>query len=125
MTKKARKLDFYAWYPGHFRQDTQHLTRDERAAYRDILDEIFLTNQKGGWLVDDDDLLARVVQRTPEEWKGMRRVLIDGARPLLKKRGNRIYSRRLGREIRKARSKSKQAKAAAVLKWRSAKDADA
>lgn len=121
---KPRKLDFYAWYPGDFRKDTQHLTRDERHAYRDIIDEIFVSNQTGGWLHDDDALLARVVQRTAEEWRTMRHALIDGTRPLLKKKGDRLYSTRLLREIRKARVKSKQASDAAYAKWQ-ARNADA
>lgn len=103
MNRVVKKLPFYAWYPGDFRKDTQRLTPEERWAYRDILDEIFITNQDEGRLPDDDEYIARVVQRSVDEWKRMRYALIDGPRPLLRKRGRWIYSKRLSEEIEKAR----------------------
>jgi hypothetical protein len=102
-TKPTRKLDWFAWYPGDFRKDTQHLTRDERHAYRDLIDEIFNTNQDTCTLPNDDILLARITQRSVDEWKAMRHALIDGPRPLLQKRGKTIQSKRLTEEIRKAK----------------------
>jgi uncharacterized protein YdaU (DUF1376 family) len=115
--KPNRKLDWYAWYPGDFRKDTQHLTRDERHAYRDLIDEIFNTNQESCTLPNDDILLARITQRSVDEWKAMRHALIDGPRPLLQKRGKTIQSKRLTEEIRKAQGKSLRAKDSADSRW--------
>ena len=101
------RLEFYAWYAGDFRRDTQHLTRDERAAYREILDEIFITDQEECSLPDNDEYLARIVQRPLDEWKMMRFALLDGPKPLIGKRlDGRIFSARLQEEIRIAQQKS-------------------
>ena len=114
MTKtEHKKLEWFSWYPALFRADTQRLTRDERHAYRDLLDEMFVTDQATCSLPDDDELLARIVGRTVEEWRAMRAALLDGSRPLLKKRRGQVYSKRLLAEVRKAREKSDKARESA------------
>lgn len=118
MTRRERKkLDFYAWYPGDFRQDTQHLTREERWAYRDILDEIFVSHQDACSLPDDDAHLCRVVGRSLDEWKTMRHALLDGPEPMLKKFRGRVSSARLTEEIDKAKVKSGIRAEAAHSRW--------
>lgn len=104
-----RTLDFFAWYPADYRADTTHLTREEDFAYRAILDEIFLTNQASCRIEDDDEYIARITKSVSvDEWKRIRRVLIDGPRAPLTKRGKWISSGRLTREIAKAHDKSKK-----------------
>jgi uncharacterized protein YdaU (DUF1376 family) len=97
-----KKLEFFAWYAFDFRADTHHLTRVQRQAYRDLIDEIFITAQDTCQIVDDDVYLQAVCQASEKEWLITRRVLIDGPRALLQKREGHIFSERLEQEIRKA-----------------------
>jgi uncharacterized protein YdaU (DUF1376 family) len=62
--------------------------------------------------VDDDSYLRTLCRATVREWAAVRHALIDGPRALLGKRDGHVYSHRLEEEIRKARGKSEQAKAA-------------
>jgi uncharacterized protein YdaU (DUF1376 family) len=121
----ARTLDFFAWFPADYRADTRHLTREEHFAYREIIDEIFLTDQERCRIKDDDEYLRELCRASADEWSDIRKTLIDGPRALLTKRGGWLYSSRLTKEIEKARVKSQKNREAAEKRWQSERNADA
>jgi uncharacterized protein YdaU (DUF1376 family) len=121
---KERKLEYFAWYAAAYRADTAHLTREESYAFREIIDEIFITAQDTCRIVDDDLYLRRLCKASAEEWKEIRWTLIDGPRALLKKRGRSISSPKLTEEIEKARVKSRQAREAVGRRERIKRSAD-
>lgn len=125
MTTPKRKLDFFAWYPAAYRADTRHLTREEHFAYREIIDEIFLSDQETCRIKDDDEYLREICRATPDEWKTIRRTLIDGPRALLTRKGRFIHSRRLTEEIERAKDKTQKRRDAANQRWGKQTDANA
>jgi uncharacterized protein YdaU (DUF1376 family) len=60
-------------YWADYHQDTRRLTRDEHGAYFLLLGEAW---NRGGYLPDDDALLARWALATPEEWVGLKPVVM-------------------------------------------------
>lgn len=113
MTKVLRKLEFFAWYEFAYTADTSHLSREEDYAYWRIMREIFRTAQDSCRIRDDDDYLRAVSRASREEWPSIRRSLIDGAKPLLRKhRGGWVSQPRLTKEIRTAQEKSAKARVA-------------
>ena len=66
-----------------YHQDTRHLTRDEHGAYFLLLGEAW---NRGGYLPDDDDLLARWTISTPEEWARLKPIVMAYFRPASKGR---------------------------------------
>lgn len=122
---RRKRLDWFAWEPAAYRAKTAHLSRDADLAYRRILEEIFLKAQDDPRLPDDDVYLCGVGRCDPENWKRVRRELIDGPQPLLRKRGRYIYSDRMTEEIQIAQVKSSQATDAAEQRWNSERNANA
>ena len=115
-----RSLSFYGWYPADYRADTRHLTREQHFAYREILDEIFLTGQDETppSIPDDDAMLMEICRAaSAEEWAETRRVLIDGARGLLRSENGRIVQRRMTAEIERAHELSGKRRTAARKRW--------
>lgn len=60
---------WYPWYPGDFRAKTGQLNAVERGAYRELLDEIYLTRSG---LPDDDKVLAKVCLLSSKKWQNVR-----------------------------------------------------
>lgn len=116
-----RDLNFYAWYPADYRADTRHLNRAEHFAYREILDEIFLSGSRSDppGLMDDDAYLMRLCKaESAEEWAQTRYTLIEGPNPLLQRdRYGWISQRRLTAELIKARDARGKRQAAAAKRW--------
>jgi uncharacterized protein YdaU (DUF1376 family) len=115
--REGRKLEFFAWYAGTYAAATTHLTREADYAYRRILDHIFIHEQESCRVADDDEMLMAISRCSAREWKAIRRALIDGPSPLLRKDGDWIYSDRLAEEIAKAKDKSRKRKQAADDMW--------
>lgn len=116
-----RALSFYGFYPGDYRADTRHLNRAQHFAYREIMDEIFMSGQERDppSIPDDDDFLAELCRaESPAEWATTRRVLIDGPRALLQRENGRISQRRMTAEIEKALGLSEKRREAAAKRWR-------
>lgn len=60
---------WFPWYPADFRAKTGLLNAAEKGAYRELLDEIYLT-RKG--LPDDDKKLAKVCFLSIKKWQNVR-----------------------------------------------------
>lgn len=115
-----RALWTYPWAPADYRADTRHLTREQHAAYREILDEIFLSGQHESppSIPDDDRLLESVAMaKSAKEWKEIRAVLIDGPRAVLQSQSGRISQKRMTAEITKALAKCEKAQQSARARW--------
>ena len=66
-------LPFYKAYPRDFIEGTIGMSFEEKAAYRLVLDLIYM---QGGRLVDDDRYIAGLLGCTPRKWRGLRERLI-------------------------------------------------
>ena len=89
-------LQFMPFYWSDFLGDTMHLTGLESGAYAMLLGQMWL---KGGWVQDDDVLIAKMCRIDIRVWRAMRSK-ID---PLLRHKEGRISQKRLLDEIRKAK----------------------
>lgn len=121
------RLDWYAFYVADYRADTRHLTPMQHFAYREIIDEIFLSGQhEYPPHVPDDDgfLIALCRPNSPEEWQQTRHVLIDGPRALLKAESGIITQKRVTHEVQKALERAFKAKKAASGRWRDGGDGE-
>lgn len=85
-------------YVGDYLRDTQGLSCEGHGAY--LLTLMALWNA-GGYLPDDDRILARVARCTPARW----RIIGPDVRALLTVDGDRVCQRRLLTELEKAKSK--------------------
>ena len=79
-------------YWADYHQDTRHLTRDEHGAYFLLLGEAW---NRGGYLPDDDDLLARWTISTPEEWARLKPVVMA----FFRQAKGRWKQKRIGEEL--------------------------
>lgn len=114
------RLDWYAFYVADYRADTRHLSPMQHFAYRELIDEIFLSGQhEDPPSVPDDEgyLLAICRPGTPSEWEETRHVLIDGPRALLRSDGGRLTQKRVSHEVAKAVARTRKAKTAADGRW--------
>lgn len=66
-------LPYIKFYPGDFRRDTAHLSFDERAAYRELLDYQWAK----GSVPDDDAQIARIIGVTLPRWLRLRSAVLD------------------------------------------------
>lgn len=57
---------YMQFYPADYLADTMHLTVEEHGAYLKLL---FCMWQAGGWLVDDDIKIARILLLTTSRWR--------------------------------------------------------
>lgn len=115
-----RALWTYPWAPADYRADTRHLTREQHVAYREILDEIFLSGQHESppSIPDDDRLLESIAMaKNSSEWKEIRAVLIDGPRAVLQSQCGRISQKRMTAEIERALDKCQKAQQSARTRW--------
>lgn len=115
-----RKLSWYPFSPADYRADTRHLTRTEHFAYRETLDEIFLSGQDSDppSIADDEESLSDLWQcESAAEYQQFRRILITGRRALLKSENGRIFQKRMTVEIAKALGVSQKRREAASKRW--------
>lgn len=89
-----------------YHQDTRHLTRDEHGAYFLLLGEAW---NRGGYLPDDDALLARLALATPKEWDRLKPVVMAFFRPAPK---GRWRHKRIAEELASYDDVSRKRKAA-------------
>jgi uncharacterized protein YdaU (DUF1376 family) len=132
VTKQAKrtKLEYFPWHAAKYAADTTHLSEPADAAYRRIMDHIFMHDQVTCRVALDDDLLIGISRRTPEEWLRVRRSLIDGPAPMFAKEddsngGAWIYSPFLRSVIKEAKTKTRQARDASNERWKRERSADA
>lgn len=92
-------LHHYPYFPDDFQRKTRHLTLTQKAAFRELLDEMWLTNQVDGTIPDDPTYCANVLRITEAEWLEIRQTLVEGPRPVLGCEDGRLYSRRLQEEL--------------------------
>lgn len=115
-----RRLHWYAWSPADYRADTRHLTRAQHFAYRETLDEIFLSGQDSDppSIPDDSEFLSELWRTESElEYTSTRRALIESRRALLRAADGRIYQKRMSAEIGKALDVSDKRREAARTRW--------
>lgn len=96
-------LHHYPYFPDDFQRKTRHLTLLQKGAFRELLDEMWLTNQDDGTIPDDPTYCANVLRVSESEWMEIRAVLVDGPRPVLSSDNGRLYSRRLQEELDNAK----------------------
>lgn len=65
-------------YWADYHQDTRHLSREEHGAYFLLIGEAW---NRGGYLPDDDALLARWALASPAEWERLKPIVMDFFRP--------------------------------------------
>lgn len=93
-------------YWADYHQDTRHLTRDEHGAYFLLLGEAW---NRGGFLPDDDALLARWALSTIEEWSRLKSVVMAYFRPASR---GRWRHKRVAEELSAYEEVSRKRKAA-------------
>lgn len=109
------ELPYMPWYPSDFRADTQHLSLEERGAYRDLLDELWI---RGGSLKFDERRIARMLSITP----GKFRKIWSEIGEFFCLEGGEIRNNRVTEEIEKARKNVEKrievARNAAQKRWK-------
>lgn len=114
------RLPFYAFYVADYRADTRHLTPMQHFAYREILDEIFLSGQhRFPPSIPDDDKFLRLLCKpnSDEEWRETRDALIDGPRAPLRSENGRITQKRMTIEVKKALVRAEKSLNANRARW--------
>jgi len=92
-------LPHYPYFPDDFQRKTRHLSLVQKGAFRELLDEMWLTNQIDGTIPDDPTYCANVLGVSPTEWADLRSVLVEGPRPVLGVKHGKLFSRRLQEEL--------------------------
>lgn len=64
---------YMKWFWGDYHQDTRHLSRSEHGAYFLLIGEAW---NRGGYLPDDDAMLARWAIATPSEWAELKPIVM-------------------------------------------------
>lgn len=98
-------LQHYPYFPDDFQRKTRHLSLVQKGAFRELLDEMWLTNQVDGTIPDDPTYCANVLRVTTAEWAELRAVLVEGPRPVLSVKHGKLSSRRLQEELAIAKRK--------------------
>lgn len=93
-------------YWADYHQDTRHLTRDEHGAYFLLLGEAW---NRGGYLPDDDVLLARWALATADEWTRLKPIVMAYFRPATR---GRWRHKRVSEELASYDDVSRKRKAA-------------
>ena len=96
-------------YWADYHKDTRHLSRSEHGAYFLLLGEAW---NRGGYLPDDDVLLARLSLSTPDEWAAMKDVVMAFFRPAPK---GRWRHKRVAEELASYIEVSRKRKAAGKI----------
>jgi len=86
-------IDWYPFFVIDYRRDTRHLTLEEDAAYRRLIDEYMVTREA---LPGDDEALARIVGIPKAEWSR----LAPKVRRYFKARNDKLWHKRCERELR-------------------------
>lgn len=90
---------WYAWFPGDYLRDTQHLSMLEDAAYRRMLDSYYMTEH----LSANADVLLRICRAvTADEQAAVRKVATE----FFDERDGRLYHERVEQGIAKSRAVS-------------------
>ena len=107
-------LHYYRWYARDFRDSPRvaMLSFEERAAYREVLDLIFLG---GGRYPDNSGVIARKLGISKSRWNQYRASLI--AQDLLQNAGNFLENERMTIEHDDARRRHEKACNAADSRW--------
>lgn len=99
------QLPYYPYFPDDFQRKTRHLTLLQKGAFRELMDEMWLTNQDDGTIPDDPTYCANVLRISVPEWESIRAVLVDGPRPVLSSVGGALSSGRLSEELERAKGR--------------------
>lgn len=92
---------WYAWFPGDYLRDTQHLSMVEDAAYRRMLDSYYMV----GKLSANAEVLLRVCRAvTPEEQAAVRKIAAE----FFEERDGLLYKDRVEEGIAKSRAVSRK-----------------
>ena len=59
------KVPMMPWFPDAHIADTRLLSLEQKGAYRELLDQMWLSK---GWLPDNDEKIARLLQITVRHW---------------------------------------------------------
>ena len=112
-------IDWYPFFVIDYRRDTYHLTLEEDAAYRRLIDEYMVTREA---LPGNDEALARIVGIPKTEWTR----LAPKVRRFFKARNDKLWHKRCEMELRAQQSRhnrrSAVAKKAATAKALKAKN---
>ena len=92
MTKK-KILTWYPFFVVDYRRDTYHLTLEEDAAYRRLIDEYMVTREA---LPNDDAALARIVGISTTDWTR----LAVKVRRFFHARNDKLWHKRCELELR-------------------------
>jgi uncharacterized protein YdaU (DUF1376 family) len=87
------KSGWYPFFVVDYRRDTRHLTLEEDAAYRRLIDEYMVTREA---LPGDDEALARIVGMPKAEWTR----LAPKVRRFFKARNDKLWHKRCELELR-------------------------
>lgn len=115
-------LDWYPFFVIDFRRDTRHLTLEQDAAYRRLIDEYMLTREP---LPNNDAALARILGIPATEWECLAPVV----RKFFKARNDKLIHKRCEQELRaqdmRNKANSNRGKKAALTRWLKVKGLDA
>lgn len=114
------RLPAYLFYVADYRADTRHLSPMQHFAYREILDEIFLSGQhQFPPSVLDEDIFLRSLCKpdSEEQWRETRHVLLDGPRALLQLEDGKITQKRMAIEVEKAIKRYERSSKANRARW--------
>lgn len=104
---------YYQHFVGDYRRDTRHLTLLEHGAYRELLDQYYLTEEPIP--LDESKLFRLLSARSDDEKQAIRNVLQD----FFVKSENGFIHKRCDIEIETYKAKSESASASAKKRWES------
>lgn len=116
-------IPFFSFYPADWLSGggVQQLTLEETGAYINLL-AFMWQNAPEVSIPDDNAHVSRLLHITSRKWVSIRRVLVEGAKPVLYTENGRLRNKRLDEEYRKAIGIIDKKKKAASKRW---EDADA
>lgn len=109
------ELPFMNWYTADYARDTKHLTLEQDAAYRRMIDAMW---DAGGRLPNNDSDLARILRIDVRKWKFLSTAVL----PFFVVDGNDLTHKRVSIELAKATARSERAAAAGRQGGRPKKD---
>ncbi len=118
---------YFPFYPADWLSDpnVQFLSLEEAGAYITLLAYMWRDGKECA-LPDDDKYLARLLHVSPQKWRKLREILIDGEHAVFKKTSDGlIRNNRLDAEWKKTKDKLEKRSAAAKARWGNEKNANA